>query len=142
MGRALAQFVRGFSPSQLLLLNPPDGMASGDGMSVLVSEVAPFAQASIDAVALDGPVSDALFTSVRASLRRGARVLAPVAMPIPDGFTELARATARLGRAASMTRPSSTHDRSCRPDACHPDGCLATHQDDSSSDSGAVAVVR
>jgi hypothetical protein len=106
---AHSQFVRGFSPSQLLLLNPPYGMASGDGMSVLVSEVAPLAQASIDAVALDAPVSDALFTSVRASLRRGARVLAPVATPIPDGFTELARDedvwVARLDDAAIVSAP-------------------------------------
>ena len=121
---AHAQFVRGFSPSQLLLLNPPDGMASGDGMSVLVSEVAPFAQASIDAVALDAPVSDALFASVRASLRRGARVLAPVATPIPDGFTELARDeevwVARLDDAAIVAR------RSCRRDARHPDASAAS----------------
>lgn len=106
---AHSQLVRGFSPSQLLLLNPPDGMASGDGISVLVSEVAPFAQASIDAVAIDAPVSDALFASVRASLRRGARVLAPVSIPVPDGFTELARDedvwVARLDDAAIVSAP-------------------------------------
>jgi len=106
---AHSQFVRGVSPSQLLLLNPPDGMRSGDGMSVLVSEVAPFAQGSIDAVALDAPVSDALFASLRASLRRNARVLAPVATPVPDGFTELARDeevwVARLDDAAIVSAP-------------------------------------
>ena len=106
---AHAQLVRGFSPSQLLLLNPPEGMASGDGVSVLVSETAPLAQASIDAVALDAPLNDALFASLRGSLRRGGRILAPVAVPVPPGFTELARDgevwVARLDDAAIVSAP-------------------------------------
>ena len=106
---AHAQLVRGFSPSQLLLLNPPEGMLSGDGVSVLVSETAPLAQASIDAVALDARVSDALFASLRGSLRRGGRILAPVAVPLPSGFTELARDdevwVARLDDAAMVSAP-------------------------------------
>jgi hypothetical protein len=88
---AHAQLVRGMSPAQLLLLDAPEGMTSGDGISVLVSDVAPLAQASVDAIALDTPFSEALVNSLRASLRRGGRMLAPVAAPIPDGFTELAR---------------------------------------------------
>ena len=106
---ANAQLVRGVSPSQMLLLNAPEGMTSGDGVSVLVSEVAPLAQASIDAVALDAAASDALFASVRAALRRGGRVLAPIATPIPDGFTELARDNevwvARVDDAAIVSAP-------------------------------------
>jgi len=106
---AHAQLVRGFSPAQLLLLNPPEGMVSGDGISVLVSEVAPLAQASIDAVALDAPFTGELFASLRASLRRGGRVLAPVSTPIPDGFTELARDddvwVARVDDAAIVSAP-------------------------------------
>lgn len=86
-----AQLVRGMSPAQLLLLDPPAGMTSGDGISVLMSDVAPLAQASVDAIALDTPFSDALASSVRRSLRRGGRLLAPAAAPIPDGFSELAR---------------------------------------------------
>lgn len=88
---AHAQFVRGVSPAQLLLLDAPAGMTSGDGISVLVSDVAPLAQASVDAIALDTPFSEALMNSLRASLRRGGRLLAPVAAALPDGFTELAR---------------------------------------------------
>jgi hypothetical protein len=104
-----APLVRGFSPAQLLALNPPDGMTSGDGISVLVSDIAPLAQASIDAVALDASFSDELFASLRASLRRGGRLLAPVATPVPDGFTELARDdevwVARLDEAAIVSAP-------------------------------------
>lgn len=106
---AHAQLVRGFSPSQLLLLNPPEGMVSGDGVSVLVSETAPLAQASIDAVALDAPLSDALLQSLRGSLRRGGRILAPIVLPVPTGFTELARDSevwvARLDDAAIVSAP-------------------------------------
>jgi hypothetical protein len=104
-----AQLVRGVSPAQLMLLNPPVGMVGGDGVSVLISEVAPLAQASIDAIAIDGLVSDALFASLRASLRRGGRILAPATTPVPDGFTELARDAdvwvARLDDAAIVSAP-------------------------------------
>jgi hypothetical protein len=106
---AHAQFVRGISPAQLLLLNPPDGMASGDGVSVVVSDVAPVAQGSLDAVALDAPFSDELFASLRATLRRGGRMVAPAAIPLPAGFTELARDddvwVARLDDAAIVSAP-------------------------------------
>jgi hypothetical protein len=106
---AHAQLIRGVSPSQLVLLNPPRGMSSGDGISVLASEVAPLAQASIDAVALDAPVADSLFASLRSSLRRDGRLLAPAATPIPEGFTELARDhevwVARLDDAAIVSAP-------------------------------------
>jgi hypothetical protein len=106
---AHAQLVRGLSPAQLLLLNPPEGMASGDGISVLVADIAPLAQASVDAVALDAPFSEELFRSLRASLRRGGRVLAPATTPLPDGFTELARDdevwVARLDDASIVSAP-------------------------------------
>jgi uncharacterized protein YbaR (Trm112 family) len=117
---ANAQLVRGVSPSQLLLLNGPEGMSSGDGVSVLVSDVAPFAQASIDAAALDAQANEALFASVRASLRRGGRILAPLATPIPDGFTELARDdevwVARVDDAAIVSAPIMPTRRSSQSD--------------------------
>jgi len=104
-----AQLVRGLSPAQLMLLNPPAGMVGGDGVSVLVSEIAPLAQASIDAIALDADASDALFASLRASLRRGGRIFAPATTPVPDGFTELVRDAdvwvARLDDAAIVSAP-------------------------------------
>ena len=106
---AQAQLVRGLSPAQLLLLNPPVGMVGGEGVSVLISDVAPLAQASIDAIAIDEPLTAALFASLRASLRRGGRILAGATTPIPDGFTELARDAdvwvARLDDAAIVSAP-------------------------------------
>lgn len=88
---AQAQLVAGISPSQLVLVNPPHGMISGDGISVVVSDVAPLAAGSMSAVAIDAPISDELFASLRRSLCAGGRLLAPASLAIPDGFTELAR---------------------------------------------------
>jgi hypothetical protein len=85
---AHAQLVRGFSPAQLILLNPPRGTTSGDGVSVVVSEKVPLAQQSVDAIAIDD-------SFIRAdgfpALKRGGRLLAPVSTPMPHGFNELAR---------------------------------------------------
>ena len=89
---AHAQLVRGVSPAQLILLNAPEGTTSGDGISVIASETIPLAQQSIDAIAVDE--SFALEESGAATLpalKRGGRLLAPVSVQIPRGFTELAR---------------------------------------------------
>jgi hypothetical protein len=106
---AHAQLVRAMSPAQLLLLNPADGLTSGDGISVLMSETAPLAQASVGAVALDATASDTMIASLRASLRRDGRMLAPTSLPVPAGFTELARDdevwVARLDDAAIVSAP-------------------------------------
>ena len=83
---------RVFSPAQLLLVNPPVGITSGDGISIVVRRRCA-AGASVDrrgGVRCARP-SDAMFASLVASLRRGGRLLGPAAMPVPDGFTELAR---------------------------------------------------
>lgn len=104
---AHAQFVRGISPSQLILLNPPAGMTSGDGVSVILSDRLPAAQQSIDALALDAAMADV--GAMQGSLRRGGRVLASASSPIPHGFTELARDdevwVARLDDAAIVSAP-------------------------------------
>jgi len=85
---AHAQLVRGFSPSQLILLNPPPGSTGGDGVSVIVSDKLPLAQQSVDAIAVDesfGPLDQL------PALKRGGRLLGPVSTPLPNGFNELAR---------------------------------------------------
>jgi len=90
---AQAQLVRGFSPAQLILLNPPPGTTSGDGVSVIVSEKMPLAQQSLDAIAVDesfGRLEESGIATLPA-LRRGGRLLAPVSTPMPNGFNELAR---------------------------------------------------
>ena len=87
-----AQLVRGVSPAQLILLNPPAGTTSGDGISVVVSEKIPLAQQSIDAIAVDESFAlEHPGAATLPELKRGGRLLAPVAAQLPRGFSELAR---------------------------------------------------
>jgi uncharacterized protein YbaR (Trm112 family) len=88
---ALAPIVRGMSPAQLLLVNPPLGIASGDGVSIVQANTAPIAHGSADAVAFDASASDAMIASLVAILKGGGRMLGPAATSLPDGLIELAR---------------------------------------------------
>jgi uncharacterized protein YbaR (Trm112 family) len=86
-----AAILRGLSPAQMLLVNPPPGVTSGDGISIVRAPVAPVAPGWADAVAIDDGASDAMADSLRASLRGGGRLLAAADTDIPPGFVELAR---------------------------------------------------
>jgi uncharacterized protein YbaR (Trm112 family) len=86
-----APLIVGMSPAQLLLLNAPDGIVSGDGVSLARARTAPLARASVDAAAFDATATPELVASIVASLRSGGRLLGPVSAPVPDGLTELAR---------------------------------------------------
>jgi uncharacterized protein YbaR (Trm112 family) len=90
---AHAQLLRAFSPAQLILLNPPPGTTSGDGVSVIMSDTVPLAQQSIDAIAVDASFGrlDEPGAATLPALKRGGRLLAPVSMALPAGFVELAR---------------------------------------------------
>jgi uncharacterized protein YbaR (Trm112 family) len=88
---ALAPILRGESPAQLLLVNPPAGISSGDGVSIVTAETAPVARGSVDAVAVGRDASDAMIASLVASVKAGARVVGPIARALPEGLTELAR---------------------------------------------------
>ncbi len=88
---AAAQMVRAMSPSQLLLINGPAAMVSGDGVSIVVSDTAPLAQSSVDAVAVDDTASTAMLESLVRSLRAKGRMLGPVSLVIPEGLVEIAR---------------------------------------------------
>ena len=88
---AQAPLVAGMSPVQMLLINPPDGIASGDGVSILRVAAAPLAAGSINAAAFDASASGAMITSLVASLRPGGRLIGPAASALPAGATELAR---------------------------------------------------
>lgn len=104
-----AQLIVGVSPSQLLLLNPPDEVVVGDGVSGIVSDVAPLAAGSVSAAAIDAPITPALLKSLLRSLRAKGRLLGPTALAVPDGFTELARDAdvwvARLDAAVTESAP-------------------------------------
>jgi uncharacterized protein YbaR (Trm112 family) len=88
---AHAPIVAGLTPSQLLLVNPPAGIVSGDGISIVQSATAPFAALSVDALAIDDSADVAMRESLLRALRAGGRMLAPVTIPLPPDFTELAR---------------------------------------------------
>jgi uncharacterized protein YbaR (Trm112 family) len=86
-----ALLVRAISPAQLILINPPDGVVSGDGISILMADSAPLAQSSTDAVAVDTLASDEMIASLDAALAGGKRMLGTVALPIPPSYSEIAR---------------------------------------------------
>ncbi|HET7374540.1 MAG TPA: hypothetical protein VFJ20_14215, partial [Gemmatimonadaceae bacterium] len=89
---AYAPILRGLTPAQLLLVNPPQGVASGDGVSIVRSgRAAPVARSAVAAVALDAGAEPSMVESLVASLKPGARMLGQARTPIPQGLTELAR---------------------------------------------------
>jgi hypothetical protein len=88
---AHASILRGLSPAQMLLVNPPVGVTSGDGISIVRAPVAPTAPGWADAVAADRGASVAMAESLRAALRGGGRMLATIDAEMTAGFTELAR---------------------------------------------------
>jgi uncharacterized protein YbaR (Trm112 family) len=106
---AHAQILRGLSPSQLLLVNPPEGIVTGDGISIVLADTAPFAYGSAHAVAVDATADDGMVSSLLASLRAGGRMLGPVTLPVPQSLTELARDSdvwvARLEMSAATSAP-------------------------------------
>lgn len=88
---AHAMILRGLAPVPLLLVNPPRGVTSGDGISIIVTSSRGLAHASFDAVAVGAGASDDMLASLRGALRPGKRMLAPVSTPLPADCTELAR---------------------------------------------------
>lgn len=108
---AHAPLVIGISPAQLLLLNAPDGIASGDGVSLVRASRAPLAHASINAAAIDAAASPEIVASVVSALRPGGRLLGPVTLDVPAGLAELARDeevwVAEVGAVVASSAPIS-----------------------------------
>ena len=79
----------------LLLVNPPPGIVMGRGLSGLVigSDWAtlPLAASSARAVALEDSATPSQLLAALLVVRPPGRVLAPVALALPDGVAELAR---------------------------------------------------
>jgi hypothetical protein len=90
-----APAVQSLTQMHLLLVNPPAGVAVGDGVSaILVDEALPLAAHSARGVALDADPAAALVASaVRVAAGR-TRIVAPAAVPVPAGVTELVRDSA------------------------------------------------
>ncbi len=83
--------MRSLSPAQLLVLNPLAHVTAGDGISVVVSDPAPFAPASVHAIAVDAGATRSVADSLLRSLRPGGRLLAPADFERPPDVSEIAR---------------------------------------------------
>jgi hypothetical protein len=88
---AQARLVRALSPAQLLALNPASDVEGGDGVSVIVSDIAPFAAGSVSAIAIDAGASGPLIDSLVHALRPGGRALGPLGVAVPAEISELVR---------------------------------------------------
>jgi uncharacterized protein YbaR (Trm112 family) len=86
-----APLIRGFSPAQLLMVNAPAGIVTGDGISLVRALRAPLASASVNAAAFDADASPEMIASLITSLRPNGRLLGPASVPVPAGLSELAR---------------------------------------------------
>ena len=90
-----APSLRSLTEVQLLLINPRPGIAIGDGISGLTIAPdwtsLPLAPASARALALDATTSHPQLLASLHIVRPGGRVLAPIALSLPDGASELAR---------------------------------------------------
>jgi len=106
---AYAPLLRGVAPVPLILVNPPRGIASGDGVSIVLASTAPIAAAAVNAVSVDAGASDAMVASLVRSLRGGGRMVGPVTMILPDNLVEIARDdelwVARLDATATVSAP-------------------------------------
>lgn len=79
----------------LLLVDPPPGMGMGHGLSGLTTAgravMLPLARGSARGIALDSAATPDLARAVVDLLRPAGRLVAPAALPVPEGVTELAR---------------------------------------------------
>lgn len=116
---ARARALQSIVGNQLLLVNPPPGVAGGGGVSVLkVSERLPLPLAAwtARAAALDSGITLSA-DRLAAVVRPGGRVVGPVALPVPAGVREIARdAVAWVGeRETSPRRTVSLESRRRMP---------------------------
>ena len=87
----LAHALVAATQAELLLVDPPASVRSGDGVSIVrTGGRLPLADASMRAAALDERTAALLEGAVRV-VRDGGRLVAPVAAPLPADVTELAR---------------------------------------------------
>jgi len=80
---------------QLLLVNPAAALEMGDGLSCLTIDYnwisLPLGASSARAIALDEAATPAQLAAALTVVNPGARILAPVSLPLPDGAIEVAR---------------------------------------------------
>jgi uncharacterized protein YbaR (Trm112 family) len=90
---ALAPMMQPIVPSRLLLLDPPAGVELGSGVFAMEAGAAvPLAAGSVHAAAIDATHgSQAQVALVVHALKAGGRIVAPLAVPVPAGISEIAR---------------------------------------------------
>jgi hypothetical protein len=80
---------------QILLVNPPPGIGMGAGLSGFTIDphwtTLPLAPSSTRAIALDDTTTADQLLGALDVVRPSGRVLAPIALSLPDGVSELAR---------------------------------------------------
>lgn len=117
---AHAPLVVGMAPAQLILVNAPNSIASGDGVSLVRAPIAPLAHGSVHAAAFDASASPEMIASLVASLRANGRLLGPASVPIPPGLTELVRDdevwVAQMGASAVTSAPVALGRRQPKAD--------------------------
>ena len=90
-----APHLQALTDVQLLIVNPPPGTDMGNGVSGLTIEsdwlTLPLAASSARAVALDDTTTPAQLLAALRVVRPSGRVLAPIALSLPNGVSELAR---------------------------------------------------
>jgi len=90
-----ASYLRELTAVQLLLVNPPPHMEMGSGVSGLTTNsnwsALPLASSSARAVALDDSATPVQLLAAVSIVRPKGRVLAPLALSLPDRVAELAR---------------------------------------------------
>lgn len=86
-----APLVRAVADTPLLAVDPPEGAEGEPGISVIRCDgVLPLAAGASRGTAIDGGDDARIASAVRATRAKG-RLVAPVAVPLPSGTTELAR---------------------------------------------------
>src|SRR3954462_15515362 len=90
-----------------MLVNPPEEIASGDGISIVYADIAPVALGSMNAAAVAATADEALIKSLVAALRAGSRMLGPLSLEIPQPLNELVRDDAIWGATLSAAVTTS-----------------------------------
>jgi uncharacterized protein YbaR (Trm112 family) len=88
---AQAPLIRALSPSRLILLNPVSEFSLDDGISAIMSDTAPFALASVNAIAIDENSGPNIIETLVRALQPGGRALGPATVGMPAEINELAR---------------------------------------------------
>jgi len=84
-----APLVRALAPAQVILLNPPRGVESADGISVVRAARVPFAAGSVDGVAVDATHELAWRQSLIRVVKAGGRAFSDVSLSADGDVSEV-----------------------------------------------------